>query len=94
MVAGKRGHKRWETDDEWRKRLGDEKWAQLQTWIQTHHWFPYQLRHNAATYLREQYGLEMARIILGHSSAVTTEIYAEVDYKKAEQIMQNLRKIG
>lgn len=54
-------------------------------------WTPNQLRHNAATRIRAAYGIEAARIILGHSSAVTSEIYAEVDREKAKEIM---RKIG
>lgn len=54
-------------------------------------WTPNQLRHTAATYIRETYGLEAAKIILGHQSAVTTEIYAEKDAKIAKNIM---KKIG
>lgn len=50
-------------------------------------WHPHQLRHNAATELRRQFGIELARIILGHSSAVTTEIYAEADSAKAREII-------
>ncbi len=40
-------------------------------------WSPNQLRHAAATRIRRQYGLEAAQVILGHSTASTTEIYAE-----------------
>lgn len=50
-------------------------------------WSPNQLRHNAATFLREQFGIEVARVILGHTSAAVTEIYAEVDRTKAADIM-------
>ncbi|MHB9048652.1 MAG: tyrosine-type recombinase/integrase, partial [Pirellulales bacterium] len=50
-------------------------------------WAPNQLRHNAATRIRAEFGIEAARIILGHSSAVTSEIYAEVDREKAQQIV-------
>jgi hypothetical protein len=32
-----------------------------------------------ATSLRKQYGLDAARAILGHSSPVVTEVYAELD---------------
>ncbi len=55
------------------------------------HWSPNQLRHNAATRIRAAYGIEIARIILGHSSAVTSEIYAEVD---KEKIMDVVDKLG
>ena len=44
---------------------------------------PHQLRHNAATFLRKEFGLETARIILGHRSAAITEVYAELDQQKA-----------
>ena len=51
------------------------------------HWHPNQLRHNAATRLRAKYGIETARIILGHASASTTEIYAEEDFARAARAM-------
>lgn len=50
-------------------------------------WHPHQLRHNAATSLRKQYGIEVARIILGHRSAAITEVYAEVDHARAIDVM-------
>ena len=50
-------------------------------------WHPHRLRHNAATALREQHGIEAARIILGHRSAAVTEIYAEVNRGKAIEVM-------
>jgi integrase len=46
-------------------------------------WSPHQLRHAAATHLRKEFGVELARVILGHSTAFTTEIYAEFDQAKA-----------
>jgi integrase len=45
---------------------------------QAHH-----LRHNAATELRREFGIEAARIILGHHSTAVTEIYAEKDEQEA-----------
>jgi integrase len=51
-------------------------------------WHPHQLRHNAATWLRKEFGLDVARIILGHRSPVITEIYAELDREKAINAMQ------
>jgi integrase len=50
-------------------------------------WHPHQLRHSAATRLRKEYGVELARIILGHRTAFTTEIYAEVDRLQAVEVM-------
>lgn len=46
-------------------------------------WHPHQLRHAAATALRREFGVEVARVILGHKTAFTTEIYAEADQAKA-----------
>ena len=50
-------------------------------------WRPNQLRHNAATNIRKEYGIEAARVVLGHSSAAMTEVYAEMDQMKAADIM-------
>jgi integrase len=55
------------------------------------HWHPNQLRHTAATAIRKQFGLEAAQIILGHSKADVTQIYAERDTQKAVEV---IRKIG
>ena len=43
-------------------------------WMQEHRWSPNRLRHNAATSLRKQFGIEAARVVLGHTSPATTEI--------------------
>lgn len=40
-------------------------------------WSPNQLRHTFATKARQEFGIEAARVTLGHASAVTSEIYAE-----------------
>lgn len=53
-------------------------------------WHPHQLRHNAATWLRKEFGLDVARVILGHSSPAVTEIYAEVDQAKAIAVMEKV----
>ena len=50
-------------------------------------WHPNQLRHNAATFLRKEFGIDVARVILGHSSPSTTQIYAEIDQEKARRVM-------
>lgn len=48
-------------------------------------WHPHQLRHSAGTRFRRQFGIETARILLGHRSAVVTELYAEVDRSKVQK---------
>ncbi len=53
-------------------------------------WTPNQLRHAAATKIREAYGLEAAQVILGHSSASTTQIYAERNLRLACDIAAKL----
>ena len=50
-------------------------------------WHPHQLRHNAATWLRKEFGLDAARVILGHRSPTITELYAELDAEKVADIM-------
>lgn len=50
-------------------------------------WHPHQLRHNAATTLRREYGVEGAQLILGHSRADVTQLYAEVNAAKAVEII-------
>jgi integrase len=54
-------------------------------------WHPHQLRHNAATRLRREFGLEISRILLGHKSIIATQIYAEADRTAA---MEVIAKVG
>lgn len=54
---------------------------------QVPHWHGHQLRHNAATWLRKEFGIDIARVVLGHRSAAVTEIYAELDFAKAREVM-------
>jgi integrase len=51
-------------------------------------WHPHQLRHNAATQLRKEFGLDVARAVLGHTSPAVTEIYAERDEMAATRAME------
>jgi integrase len=53
-------------------------------------WHPNQLRHNAATRLRREFGLDVARAVLGHSSTAVTEVYAELDAAKAAEAMERV----
>ena len=54
------------------------------------HWTPHQLRHAAATRIRQEAGVEAASLALGHSNLVTTEIYAEASRERTRQIMRDL----
>jgi integrase len=51
---------------------------------------PHQLRHTCATLIRKECGIEIARIILGHSSLDVTQIYAEADMRAAMSVMSKL----
>lgn len=53
-------------------------------------WHPHQLRHSAATWLRKEFGIDVARVVLGHSSTAVTEIYAEMDLTKAAEAMERV----
>lgn len=52
------------------------------------HFFQYQLRHMAGTMVRKEADLESAQAYLGHSSIITSEIYAEVNFDKAIKIAE------
>ena len=51
---------------------------------------PHQLRHSAATRLRREFGLDVARAVLGHHSLAITAIYAELDLAKAAEAMARI----
>jgi integrase len=51
-------------------------------------WHPNQLRHALATSVRRLYGVEAAQVVLGHSHADVTQVYAERDLSKAEAVMR------
>lgn len=48
-------------------------------------WHPYQLRHNAATALRKQFGVDVAATLLGHARLNTIELYAEKNHELASE---------
>ena len=54
----------------------DQQKNTLKAWQSEHRWSPNRLRHAAATEIRREVGLEEAQIILGHSRADVTQIYA------------------
>jgi len=53
-------------------------------------WTPGRLRHNAGTRVRQKYGAEAARLVLGHRHLSTTEIYAERDQDLYREIVTEL----
>jgi integrase len=64
--------------------------AELREWQAAHRWHPHRLRHSAATRLRREFGLDVARAVLGHSSPVVTEIYAEMNGAKVAEAMERV----
>ncbi|MFL5343018.1 MAG: tyrosine-type recombinase/integrase [Gemmataceae bacterium] len=79
-----------ESRAKWVARLTLEQHQELASWRKAQRWHPHQLRHTAATLLRKEHGIELARIILGHSTAFTTEIYAELDRQQAVDVMAKI----
>jgi integrase len=82
--------RREETRTQWQERLSPNQKTELATWRSDHRWHPHQLRHSAATNIRNEFGIELARIILGHSTAFTTEIYAETDRQQAIDVIAKM----
>jgi integrase len=79
-----------ETYKEWMSRLTAEQKAELAAWRKAHRWHPHQLRHLRATELRREFGLDVARAVLGHRTPIVTEIYAEIDTAKAVEAMSRI----
>jgi integrase len=53
-------------------------------------WSPNRLRHSAGTEIRRLYGLEAAQVVLGHSKADVTQVYAERDYALAARVAREV----
>ena len=51
----------------------------------TAHW----LRHNAASRIREAFGLDAAQVILGHAHADVTQVYADLNDDRAVQVARD-----
>ena len=50
-------------------------------------WSPNRIRHSVATDIRRRFGLEAAQVILGHSKADVTQVYAERDLDLARRVI-------
>ncbi len=53
-------------------------------------WSPHRLRHTRAARIRQRYGLEAARAVLGHTDTKMTEIDAEREIGLASRIMREI----
>ncbi len=56
-------------------------------------WHPYQLRHLAATVVREALGIEATQALLGHSQIAMTEHYAKLTEAKAIEAAKHAPKL-
>jgi integrase len=72
-----------ETRSQWWSRLTPAQRSDMDAWRKSHRWHPNQLRHTFATRIRKQHGLEAAQVLLGHSRADVTQVYAERDQSLA-----------
>ncbi|MFI5378365.1 MAG: tyrosine-type recombinase/integrase [Tepidisphaerales bacterium] len=79
-----------ETGKAWRARLTPAEKAEIKAWRKAHSWHPHQLRHNVATNVRRDYGLEPAQIILGHKTLSVTQVYAEKNIEAAMKVMSEV----
>ena len=73
-----------------KRHLTAEQAMELRAWQTAHHWAPNQLRHAAATQVRREFGLEAAQIVLGHSKADVTQVYAERDVAKGVEVAKRI----
>jgi len=62
----------------------------LKKWHQDHSWSPNQLRHNYATSVRGEFGLDITQLLLGHTKADVTQVYAEVNKTKALEVVARI----
>lgn len=53
-------------------------------------WSPNRLRHLRATEVRSRFGLDHAQAVLGHATADTTQIYAELAQEKAAIVAREI----
>jgi integrase len=53
-------------------------------------WAPNRLRHAVGTGVRERYGLEAAQVVLGHTKADVTQVYAERNQELARRVMAEI----
>ena len=64
--------------------------AELAQWKSERRWSPNQLRHLRATEIRERFGLDGSQVVLGHSHAQVTQVYAELNMRRAAEIMAQI----
>ncbi|MBO0698082.1 MAG: site-specific integrase, partial [Zavarzinella sp.] len=53
-------------------------------------WYPYRLRHTYGTAIRKEFGLEAAQVLLGHSRADVTQVYAQANRDRVAGIVAQI----
>ncbi len=51
-------------------------------------WTPHQLRHSAARDISRDFGLEAARVVLGHQTLRVTDLYAGIDMALPRRVVE------
>jgi integrase len=86
LPEGELARRHRETIKAWKARLTDAQRAELKKWQAAHRWTPHRLRHTAGTEIRQKFGVEAARVCLGHTKVSTTELYSERDFSLAAEV--------
>lgn len=79
---------RFETEVEWRQRLGPEKWKALLEWDRAHRFHPHQLRHQRGKQVRRDFGVDGVKAVLGHSTVKMAEHYSELDDRLSDEVAE------
>jgi integrase len=89
--AGALARAEGESERAWLARLTPEQKQLLASWRRAHRWHPHQLRHSFATQVRRECDVEMAAVLLGHSSAALTDaVYAQRDLARARALVAKI----
>jgi integrase len=84
------GRREGESRRVWRDRLSGDQRKELAAWQSSHRWHPNQLRHLFATDVRKAHGLEAAQVLLGHSRADVTQVYAARNEALAASVAEKI----
>ena len=61
--------------------------------VEIPHWFPHQLRHRSATETRDQFGMEAARDMAGHSDSKITKRYAKQKIERMVKVAREQERV-
>jgi integrase len=84
------GQRKVESKSKWLARLTEAQKAELGEWQKHHRWHPNQLGHSFAIEVRREHGLEAAQVLLGHSRADVTQVYAERNTEPARKVAERI----